>query len=356
MKDNKILIIGSNGILGKYIVEKAIKSFGVENIVLSDYKTKRLAFQKEQINKKFGKHPLTKLIDIHSTESIKKGLDSIDFVIIAIQQNEPLIQKHCIEIEISSIDLSVNPEFIEKTLELNPIIKKQNIQIITGGLFPGLSGILAKEINKKSLPNELVDIGLLQSTNGTNGKTGVSDMLQIFDKDVEFIQQNTTIKYSGFSYKKQFTYPKPFGNKKLRLTNFIERDYLKSKGILSNYWTAFDKESFNRLISILKSIGFLKLFKYPKTRSVLSQLIKKENKEKTNEYIGLSARNSNQEISIILTSDYEATASCVIAFSKTILSNKTKSEGIKFPFELFTFDEIKSDLKDVTIKIKALNN
>jgi nucleoside-diphosphate-sugar epimerase len=34
----KIFIIGSNGTLGKHIVEKAIKSFGVKHLVFSDYK------------------------------------------------------------------------------------------------------------------------------------------------------------------------------------------------------------------------------------------------------------------------------------------------------------------------------
>jgi len=34
----KILVVGSNGILGKHIVEKVIESFGVKSLILSDYK------------------------------------------------------------------------------------------------------------------------------------------------------------------------------------------------------------------------------------------------------------------------------------------------------------------------------
>ncbi len=354
-KKNMILIIGSNGILGKQIVEKAIKSFGVENIVLSDYKANRLMLQKEQIGMEFGKQPSTKLIDIHSTKSIEKGLQNIDLVIIAIQQKEPLIQKQCIEKGINSIDLSVSPEFINKTLDLNSITKNLNLQIVAGGLFPGLSGILAKELNNSVQNNEPVDIGLLHSTNGSSGKTGVTDMLQIFENNVVLIKQNTTIRYSGFTYKKQFNYPKPFETKKLRLANFIERDYLKSKGIISNYWTSFDKESFNKIISVLKKVGFLKLFKYPKISNILSPLIAKENQKDQSQYIDLSAKTSKQEISLILTSDYKATASCVIAFSKAILNNKSKITGVKFPFEIFTFDEIKPELEDVIKEIKETN-
>jgi len=91
--------------------------------------------------------PLAELIDINSIDSIERGLHEADFVIVAIQQSEPLIQKQCIEKNIHSIDLSVTPLFIQKALQLNSKAQNQSLQIITGGLFPGLSGILVKEIS-----------------------------------------------------------------------------------------------------------------------------------------------------------------------------------------------------------------
>jgi len=350
---NKILIIGSNGILGRHIVEKAISAFGVKNIVISDYREARLIEQKNQITSVFGIEPFYKIIDIKSEESIRRGLIDINLVIVAIQQEMPLIQKLCIKLGINSIDLSVNPSFINQTLRLNSIHEIKSLQLITGGLFPGLSGILAKKISESSIQNEPFDIGLLQSANGTNGKTGVSDMLMLFDKDVELLKKETIEKHSGYSYKKKFEYPEPFGIKTLRLANFIERDYLKEYGIKSNYWTSFDKPSLNTIISILKKLRFLKLFKYPKIREVLSSRITKQNKGAKNEFIGLSAKNSNNEISLVLTSDYEATASCTIAFARIILNEEIESKGIKFPFEIFRFEELKQYLDDVIIKNKS---
>jgi saccharopine dehydrogenase-like NADP-dependent oxidoreductase len=356
MIKKKILVVGSNGILGKHIVEKVINSFGVESLVISDYKEQRLKQQISEINKEFGEKPLSRIIDASSKESIETGLENIDFVLIAIQQKEALIQKTCIEIGVNSIDLSVSPDFIDKVLDLNEENENSNLQLITGGLFPGLSGILANDIYKTSKEKEPVDVGLLQSTNGTNGKTGVSDMLLIFDKKVDLLTKEQTTKYSGFSYKKKFEYPKPFNIKTLRLTNFIERDYLRNSGIKANYWTSFDNESFNKLISGLKKIRFLKLFNYPKISSLLSSLITKQNKGEKDEKIGLCAKNSINEISIILTSDYESTASCAIGFAKLIMSNEKEYKGIKLPFEIFLFKEIREHLNDVIIDIKAPNN
>jgi saccharopine dehydrogenase-like NADP-dependent oxidoreductase len=352
----KILVVGSNGMLGKHIVEKVINSFGVKGLAISDYKEQRLKQQISEIYNEFGEKPLSKIIDVNSKESIEKGLESIDFVLIAIQQKEPLIQKACIEIGINSIDLSVNPDFIKRAIDLNEENRNSDLQLVTGGLFPGLSGIIANDIYKKSKEKESVDVGLLQSTNGTNGKTGVSDMLLIFDKEVEYLTKEKTIKYSGFSHKKSFEYPNPFGIKVLRLANFIERDYLRNAEFKLNYWTSFDNESFNKLISLLKKIHFLKLFNYPKTSSFLSALITNQNKGEKDEKIGLCAKDSINEISLVLSSDYEATASCAIGFTTLIMSNEKDYEGVKFPFQIFTFEEIKEHLNDVIIEIKAPNN
>ncbi len=350
MKDKRIIIIGSAGALGRHVVEKAIASFGVESIVLSDYKPNRLEAQREGVGTRFGISPSTEVIDIRSPESIRRGLDTVDLVIVATQQIDPLIQCQCIAQGIDSIDLSVDPRFIEKALALNATIDNRSTHIVTGGLFPGLSGILASEVNTASQQEEPIDVGLLQSVHGTNGRTGVADMLQIFDQDVDFVTKESATRYSGFSHKNQFALPKPFFNRALRLTNFVERDILRRKGVLSNYWTAFDKESFNTLISFLKKIGFLKFFKHPKLRSVLGTVIAKE--KQSTEHIALCARNARHAILLTLSSDYEATGSCAIAFSKLLLSGGVRCGAVKFPFEVFALDEITPNLDDVIIEIQ----
>ncbi|WP_194972586.1 saccharopine dehydrogenase NADP-binding domain-containing protein [Aquiflexum lacus] len=350
--NKKILVIGSNGILGKHIVEKLILQFGISQIIISDYKEKRILKQESQFASKFGQSPLSRVIDINSIESIKKGIYDVALVVVAIQQKNPNIQKLCLEKGINSIEVSVNPGFIEKVLDLNSVENHSSLQIITGGLFPGLSGILAKEISKNGLVDETVEVGLLQSSKGTNGKTGVLDMLKIFNSKVRLFKTNSTAEYAGFSLIKRFQFPMPFGTKELRLANFIERDYLKVAGITSNYWTAFDKQSLNSLIFVFRKLGILKLTTNKIFGNLMASMISKSSKKSIDESIGLIATNDRKSIALVLRSDYEATAVCIVAYSKSILSNKTSITGVRFPFEIFSFSEIEPDLKDV-IKKKA---
>jgi saccharopine dehydrogenase-like NADP-dependent oxidoreductase len=347
--EKKILIIGSNGILGKYLVKKLIHSFGIDKLVISDYKEERLKEQSQQLLDIYGARPLSRIINVHAVDSIEKGLKDIDLVFVAIQQKKPFIQNICIQKNINSIDLSVNPEFLKEVRALNHT--GESLQLITGGLFPGLSGILAKESFQRSKENNPIDVGLLQSSNGTNGKTGVADMLKIFDQDVVLLTKENSKIHSGFTHKKSFAFPEPFGIKTLRLTHFVEKEFMLENGIKTNYWTSFDKESLNQFLGILKKMRFLKLFNNSKTSQLFSGLISKQNKSDKPELIALSVFDSANKLSLILTSDYEATAACAIGFAKLIKSKKPDKSGVRFPFELFTFEDIKKHIQVVTVDI-----
>jgi saccharopine dehydrogenase-like NADP-dependent oxidoreductase len=351
----KVLVIGSGGMLGKYVVEKAILAFGIDKLAISDYKEKRLRQQQSRLGSQFAGRPSARLIDVHSQESIRKGLQGVALVIIALQQKEPSIQQQCMALNIPSLDLSVDPGFLTQALALEKKANHQQVQLLTAGLFPGLSGILAKELGQRSQTSEPVQLGLLQSTQGSNGKTGVADMLRILDQAVEWLSEGASRSYPGFTHKREFAFPPPLGSQALRLANFVERNYLKREGILSNYWTAFDKESFNLMIRLLKRLGFLSFFHTPKTGAFLGALFSKENKGKKHEYIGLCAQTAEEQVSMVLTSDYEATAACAIAFAKKILTHKPAYPGIRFPFELFTLQDILDELQEVIVDMKIGN-
>jgi saccharopine dehydrogenase-like NADP-dependent oxidoreductase len=351
----KILIVGSNGILGKHLVEKVINTFGVASLVLSDKKEARLAKKQEEIRLHYDLVPSIRVIDIYSQESIRKGLEGVDIVLIPVQQQEPLIQVECIAKGIHSIDLSVDPAFLASALKLKVADSEMPLQLVAGGLFPGLSGIMAADLYQSSRTGEVIDVALLQSANGTNGKSGVSDMLQLFNQDVALLTEDSQTHFAGFSHKKLFTFPDPLQARQLRLTNFIERAYLQRGGILANYWTAFDKETLNQLISGLKKLGFLNLFEGPRVGKLLSTWITRETSEDTPEHIGLCVKNSTESRFLVLKSDYEATAACAVAFLDLALKKKSSLKGVKFPFEVFSYRSVLPYLAEVMLYPKPLH-
>lgn len=341
----KILILGSSGILGKRVTEKAIAVFGMESVIISDYKSDRLEVRRAELETKWGSSPGTIVINVDSAQDIHQGLEHIDYVFCCIRQKAPLVQKECIYRGISSIDPSVSPSFIEQVLQLNNLKKTNGTQLIMAGLFPGLSGILIKEI---AIPDHVIDIGLLQSSCGINGKTGVSDMLQVLSKDVNRAYGPILNSRS----RKVFDYPF-FGRKSLRLVDFIERDYLLRSGIRTNIWTAFDVESVTNRVYFLKKMGVFKLLQKPALERMLSSFFALEDNNNQPEPIGLSLTCGERTISMQLKSDYGTTASCMVGYMHIISKRRDITKLVLFPHEVFSFPEMESELKGEILQIDS---
>lgn len=344
----KTLVIGSNGVLGRHIVDKVIEKSGIENIIISDYKKDRLLNQVRELKSIYNYTPLHRVIDVFSKDSIRNGIHKGNQIVIALQQREPLIQEVSIEKGINSVDLSVDPLFIKKALKLDA--NNNSVQLLTGGLFPGLSGVIANDLYIKDKGIE-ISVGLLQSNRGTNGKTGVLDMLKIFNKDVELIKGKKSQKHPGFCIKKEFDFGSNKGVHNLRLSSFIERELLKEFGITSNYYTAFDNKKINRGISFLKRAGLLNLTKFKTSSNILAKLLVNDSFSNKDESIGLNINSNCSNTTLILKSDYEATASCCLSFLNRLNSKGIK--GVKFPFELFSFNEIIDDIGDVVLNFNT---
>ncbi len=338
----KILVIGSSGILARHIINEVIHSFGIDSLCLSDYKPERLKILRKHLGKTYGKAPESRVIDITSLKSIRHGIEAIDYVLVPASQKQPLVQEICIENGIICIDLSVSEKFIDNVLKLQAKACQANsLLLVAAGLFPGLSGIIAKQLHENARA-AIIDIGLIQSKDGMAGRAGIADMLQLFNQKVEHIRSTGLRVKNGFRYSKSFWLDDKFGTKNLRLANFIERKYLKQRlGVNSNYWSAFDSEYFNKLIALLKITGFLKLFENQKYRLKAAHFISKRKKEAEEEIAGIVGQtDKDNRFFVSLTSDYGATASCAVAFIKILEQRDQKECGVYFPFELFALGEV----------------
>lgn len=338
----QLLVIASSGTLAKHIVNEVITSFGIGSLAISDYKEDRLRAFQEDLCREFGKEPEARLINITSIDSIQRGIDGADYVIAPVSQHRPLVQEACINKGISCIDLSVSESFIDDTLNLHAeACDSKCTLLMAAGLFPGLSGMIAKSIHT-ARPGSIVDIGLVQSRDGVAGSTGIADMLQLFHQDVMLTTPSGTSVKKGFSFTKPFRFENRFGETHLRLAHFIERKYLHQRlNIESNYWSAFDSEKFNSLIAYLRKIGFLKVFDRPKYRLAAAQLITKQKQKADEEVVGIVGQtDEDNKITVLFESDYSATASCTIAFIKILEQLGSKPYGVRFPFEIMDFQEV----------------
>lgn len=79
-------------------------------------------------------------VDALGRESLKSAVGQVDAVINTVRQTDPIIQEVCTEQGIPCSDIVPDPELADKAVS-------RNLDgIVSAGLIPGLSGLMAREV------------------------------------------------------------------------------------------------------------------------------------------------------------------------------------------------------------------
>lgn len=211
------------------------------------------------------------------------------------------------------------------------------------GFFPGLSGLMIKKTILNFQEVREINVALLQNTNARAGVSGIIDMLKIIAQPVVFQHQVV----SGFTQKRNMYFLNQSKEKEVRLINHSEKLLLNDKLTTApiNYWTSWNFSAFNKMVSILRKIGFIKIIDKVNNK-FLSKVVKHNPKKKENAFLTIEVRGvvDNKErvriLSLSTFSDYHTTAIVTAALVKISLENGVK--GIVCPFELTNLDELLS--------------
>ncbi len=359
-----ILVLGATGGVGRFVCEEVIRLFGPTSLVVGDYRPDR----GQQYARALGGEVSSECVDIADRASLEKAMTGgPDAVIVAVQQTEPLVQSVCLTRGIPCLDVTVSADFLEKARRLDSLPEAGHAaSIIMAGLIPGLSGMMAKHLVESLEEVSTIDVGLLQSADGSAGVTGIADMLGVFAQPVRFRVNGAEHSRPGFSVKREMMFPEPFGNRAQRLINWIEAALVAEQCNVHdvNYWTSFDKAGFERLIVLLKKIGFLGLFNRESTRKRLARMIalSKGNKRPESETIALSVVATGKQdgsactrcLCVVGPSDYGTTAMSVVAMTKLLLEGSVKATGVRVPMEVFPLDPLVEAMNCEEVKLHRL--
>jgi len=356
----RVLVVGAAGGVGRLICKEVMRLLKPGSLVVGDYKIGRA----ERFAKSLGKDVAFCHVDVRNQKSIDSAIENVHAVIVATLQKEPLIQIECLSHQIPCLDITIHQEFISKVNELDSQAKSKDTGLLLmAGLFPGLSGIIVKSAAEKMSSISSIDVGLLQNTKASVGASGLADMLRMFNQTANLNMGSEKQQVPGFSAKKVMTFPEPFGDKKMRRVSFIEEKIVSKKLKVSevNFWTAFEKESFNLLVSALNKTGAFKIFDQKNKGLKLAKIVnflKKAGVSKT-ETAGVMAIVSGQkdgqpytsQITAMVPSDYGTTAMCAAAMTRLILDGNVVVKGVKYPFEVFSLDQLLDtiDCEDINL-------
>ena len=347
--DKQILVIGATGGVGRFICNEITRLFGAKSLIVGDYKINR----GKSYAKFLGDNVKARLTDVGIRESIAEAVKNTHAVIVTAHQKEPVVQSICVEQRIPCLDITVFPEFIGRVRSLEARARSSGTPLIAAaGFIPGLSGIMICETAKKLDRITAIDVGLLQSSQASTGTAGITDMLDMISQDVEFSHNGQKCMFPGFTRKRVMVYPEHQGEHMQRLVNFWEASAVSEYFNISdvNYWTSFDKALLNFVVALLRSVGFLKLFHNERTRvragKIMNSIMGRGKSELETTYVQVEVTGQKDKkpcksrMTISVPSDYGTTAMSVVAMIKRILQGEIQPKGVKFPFEIFSLQNI----------------
>lgn len=348
-KKPTVLVIGGSGVVGRHVCREVIRALGPDALVVGDHKPER----GREFAAALGPGVRSVAVDVDRRETIEQALDEaapIGAVIVSARQREPNVQVVCTDRGIHSVDI------VPGTPATNAAVPGL-CGLVSAGLIPGLSGLMARHVIEQAaaagipVPQQQVHVSLLQRKDGTAGPAGIVDMLGLFAQPVRDGDRIVP----GFFRTRSAALPEPFGDRTVRLVAFPEAaDVHRHFGVASaSYWTAFDDEGFNRIISALNRLGLLGRLNRPSRGGkpgggILRTLIARERRvpAHTEETVALTAEAGGPgcecaaEVRLTAPSDYTGTAMAAVAMARELMDRGASNYGVVFPFELFTLEQI----------------
>jgi saccharopine dehydrogenase-like NADP-dependent oxidoreductase len=346
-----ILVVGASGVLGTKICYELVKIYDDSMILyIGDYDQNRGEQTAQQFKAKYCNTSNSNLIEL------SKKLESIDIVLVAINQQQPTIQKLCMEHNVPCIDITAFYSLTEQVRKLYKNSTIKSTSLVMAGFVPGMSGLLVQKALASLDEIDEVNVSLLQNTNAQSGFSGMVDMLRIISKPVEITINHKKMDKPGFTVKRVIK-KSVLGKKFIpRLIDHAERAVLLESfpHIKINYWTGWNVPSFTRLLSFLKKTSLLSLVLKKLNKNNFKKIskhdpVKPEDAQVLVEVEGTKNTRKCKKTFIIKTpSDYGTTAQVAAAMVPIVLKNK--QNAVCLPYEITNLDEVLEIIKNDKIE------
>lgn len=352
----QVMVVGASGVLGRLICTELLRIFHHQmTLIVTDYREDRGKRFAESIHR----DAIFRHLDVTNEEGITQAIQHVDMVIVVVKQQNPYIQRACINHRITCIDVTPFADFVDQVKLLHHDAENQEAgSIVMSGFFPGLSGFMVKQAISGFQEITEVNIGLLQNTNANVGITGILDMLKIISQRVQYSSDNGTVSLPGFTKKRKMQFLDPYHEREVRLIDHAEKGVLAQKLQIDsiNYWTGWNQSSFNKQIAILKSLGIINRILKLKNRKFLSKVVKHDPNQHEQAFLTVEVKGRIDHKACIRTlslstfSDYHTTAMVTAALAKIAIHKKFT--GVVFPFEITDIDEILTEINCNEIVLK----
>ncbi len=273
MEKGKILIVGGYGAVGRAIAASLSERLPGRVIVAGRNYQKAEALAAELAQKVL---PLA--LDASSVSTNDERLDDVALVIMCLDLHNTQFVAQCIRRGIHYIDVSATYEILSNIEKFNTeAVNAGSTVVLSVGLVPGLSNLLAKHCQSKIPAMRYADIFVLLGMGEAHGEAAIRWTLENINTEFTLQTQNGTEYVSSFGRRKRTMMPGEFGKRTAYAFDFSDQHVIPRTLNIDTAasWFCLDSAFVTTLFAWYKKTGLSKILKFKSAREASVKLLKK---------------------------------------------------------------------------------
>ncbi|MFP5201116.1 MULTISPECIES: saccharopine dehydrogenase family protein [Bacillus] len=264
---SKIMVIGGYGHVGQQICLQLSEVYPGQVFAAG-----RSYEKAEQFSRQTNGRVLPFQIDVRQSMSTD-WMDETKLVIMCLDQDDTSFAETCLRSNIDYLDISAKGAYIEQLAKVQQELNAT--AVLSVGLAPGLTNLLAAKAASKLTSVEQIDIGIMLGLGDQHGKAAIEWTLDQVHTDYELTENHQRKKVKSFTGGKRIDFGKTLGKRQAYQFPFSDQQTLPSTLHVPSVTTrlCFDSRAATRAFALTRRLGMTSLLTKPKIKERAISLI-----------------------------------------------------------------------------------
>lgn len=271
--DGKILVVGGYGGVGRTIAKFLSDKLPKQVIVAG-----RNVAKASQFSVELDQRVLPMQLDIFAATLPENLFDDVAMVVMCVDQHETRFVEECIRRGIDYIDITANFDFLSQLMALDAGARSSGSTVVLSvGLAPGLTNLLASYAKSKTEAAEHIDIFIMLGLGEEHGEAAVRWTVENFNAEFRILDADSSRQVQSFHEGKSAQFPLGLGRRKAYRFGFPDQQVIPATlGIKSaSTWLCFDSALMTNLMAYSERVGILKLLRFRTIQDVFVSSLKR---------------------------------------------------------------------------------
>ncbi len=285
---DKIVVLGGYGAVGRVVASRLGREHPGKVYVAGRSRQAAEAFAKSS-----GGAVLPLALDAGDPQQLAAVLDGARVVVECVGRDDVALARACLERGVHYVDISASALFLRQVEQLDPLARERGAAaILSVGLAPGLTNLLARYAVERLGTADALDIGILLGLGDAHGAAAIRWTLERLVEPFTLWQDGVAIPVTSFDTAVRLRFPDRYGWRRAFRFDFADQHILpRTLGVPRvATWLCFDSAAATAAVALLRRTGALRALKLASVRERLAALLARVHIGSDGFAIGVTAR------------------------------------------------------------------